>query len=62
VETLELTLTEIQYLRSLILQDQICGDFLINPQIKIDRQTSMYDFTEKIMKKLNDMEDDFVGE
>lgn len=57
---MQLNLTEIQYLRGLVRADQIENDYKHNPKAIIDRSTPMYAFTTKVLKKLDEMEDDFV--
>lgn len=47
--------TEIQYLMGLVWSDRIENDYIAHPDAKIDRLTSMHDFTEKIIDKLEKM-------
>lgn len=49
--------TEIQYLRGLVWSDRIKKDYKSHPEAKIDRFTSMHEFTEKILDKLDQLED-----
>ncbi len=51
------TLTEIQYLRSLIVSDKKENDYENQGMnAKIDQNTSMYEFTNKILEKLDEFE------
>lgn len=53
-------LTEIQYLRGLVMADQLENDYEHNSS-KIAQNKSMFDFTEGIQKKLDDAENAMLG-
>ncbi|MFO1442931.1 hypothetical protein KDN24_06835 [Bacillus sp. Bva_UNVM-123] len=51
-------LTEIQYIRSLIMADKIVNEYeLLGMKVKIDQQTSMHNFTDKILTVLDELEE-----
>lgn len=57
-EIIPFTLTEIQYLRGLIISDKMENDYeKQGMNAKIDQKNSMHDFTEKILKILDEFEE-----
>lgn len=55
--TVDFNVTELQYLRGLILADQLENDYKNHPTIRIDNKTNMNQFTAALLDKL--MEKDY---
>lgn len=50
-------ITEIQYLRGLVMADKIENDYIANPKTVIAQDKTMHDFTEEILSKFDKLED-----
>lgn len=49
---------EIQYIRGLIMNDKITNDYIVEGMnAKIDQKMSMHEFTERLLEKLDRLED-----
>lgn len=53
---MKLTISEIQYLRGLIMSDKIENDYIANTNIVIAQNKTMHEFTEEILRKLDEIE------
>ncbi|NIK12851.1 hypothetical protein [Alkalibacillus almallahensis] len=53
---MELDITELQYLRGLIMNDKIVNDYENNPNVGISQVKSMHTFTDDLLEKLDEEE------
>lgn len=57
MEQPKLGICELQYLRSLVMCDNLENDYEHHPEIKIARDKTMFIFNAEVMQKLDDLED-----
>ena len=57
MEQPQLGICELQYLRSLVMCDNLENDYEYHPETKIARNKTMFDFNVEVMQKLDDLED-----
>ncbi|UGO50644.1 hypothetical protein PQE68_gp053 [Bacillus phage vB_BanS_Sophrita] len=51
-------ITEIQYLRGLVMADKLINNYDEDKNTKIAQNKSMHDFTNEVLEKLDKMEDE----
>ena len=57
MEQPQLGICELQYLRSLVMCDNLENDYEYHPETKIARNKTMFVFNAEVMQKLDDLED-----
>lgn len=58
VRGLKFDITEIQYLRGLVMADKLINNYDEDKNTKIAQNKSMHDFTNEVLEKLDKMEDE----